>query len=235
MNSKIRFFLLAAGIGAVGVACSSSDDHAPPKTATAAVVAGAADTHCGTDVVTVDPNVCVAGDPSEAGADGGAGEADAGEAAGGDYGATLYGSEGDDDDCKYHVKWSAASGAPATASKGGLTLHALRPLHGGEEHGASGGADGGDVTFTVTLTNKADGTPVTGAPIDVEAFQSDTHPAPNTDQVSKEISPGTYTVGPVRFDVSGQWTVRFHIHDDCDDSETSPHGHAAFFMQITVQ
>jgi hypothetical protein len=126
------------------------------------------------------------------------------------YGPTMSNAEGDDDDCKYHVKWSVASGG--------------------------GSKTDGELTFTVTVTNKKDNSPVTQAPIDIEAFLDDTHPALNTDQVSTETStPGTYTVGPVAFDTSGKWTVRFHIHDDCDDSETSPHGHAAFFVQVDVK
>jgi hypothetical protein len=63
-------------------------------------------------------------------------------------------------------------------------------------------------------------------------FLNDTHPAPNTDQKSTEGPDGTYRVGPIRFDGKGQWTVRFHFHEDCDDSETSPHGHAAFFVSV---
>ena len=52
----------------------------------------------------------------------------------------------------------------------------------------------------------------TGA-VEIEAFLDDTHPSLNVEQTSNETTPGTYTVGPVRFDVSGKWTVRFHIHD----------------------
>ena len=50
----------------------------------------------------------------------------------GAYGSTMYGTEGDDDDCKYHVKWTAASVAMNK-----------------------------DVTFTVVATTKADCKPVT--------------------------------------------------------------------------
>ena len=185
---------LAVMVTALGqVSCKSDDKGAATRTATAAVVAGAQDAHCGTKVVTVNTAVCH-----------GAGNADAG-AGTSDYGDTMFNAEGDDDDCKYHLKWSAASGT------------------------------GGEVTYTLTLTNKSGNTPVTGAPIDIEAFLDETHPAPNTAQTSKETSsPGTYTVGPVAFDKSGKWTVRFHVHDECDDSKESPHGHAAFFMQVDV-
>ena len=47
-----------------------------------------------------------------------------------------------------------------------------------------------------------------------------------------ETSPGTYTYGPIRFDASGKWTVRFHLYEDCVDGDTSPHGHAAFFVTV---
>ena len=39
--------------------------------------------------------------------------------------------------------------------------------------------------------------------------------------------------GPVQFDAPGQWTVRFHLHDNCSDEPAdSPHGHAAFFIGV---
>jgi hypothetical protein len=209
--------LLSAIVGAP--ACHSDDHGVAAKTASAAAVVGAQDSHCGANVVTVDPAVCKqAAAEADAGADAGSGTSD--------YGPTMSNGEGDDDDCKYHLKW--ATGGTTTTTKT-LSLH---PLHGDEPH-ATG--DGADVTFTVTMTNKKDGSPLTGAPVDIEAFLDETHPALNSVQVSTEVSPGNYTVGPVRFDVSGKWTVRFHIHDECNDSETSPHGHAAFFAQIQVQ
>jgi hypothetical protein len=193
---------------AIVVACSSSDDHGTTPSATAAAIAGAPDAHCGTKVVEVDPASC-----------------NNAPAAAADYGPAMVGDEGDDDDCKYHIKWSAASGDTTTTAS-------IRPLH---ETTAGGTGTGGLVTFTVTLTAKKTGAPVTGAPITIEAFLDDTHPAPNTTQTVKETAPGTYRVGPVGFDVSGKWTVRFHVHDECKDSETSPHGHAAFFAQIDVK
>ncbi|HVU01939.1 MAG TPA: hypothetical protein VHE30_09315, partial [Polyangiaceae bacterium] len=63
-------------------------------TCTGGTVSGAADTHCGSTVQEV--GACMSGD-TDAGmmmGDGGMEE----EA------AVLYGTEGDDDDCKYHVK-----------------------------------------------------------------------------------------------------------------------------------
>jgi hypothetical protein len=136
---------------------------------------------------------------------------DAGTEMGSTYGPTMYDSEGDDDDCKYHVKWSST------------------PI--GENR---------DVTFTVVATTKVDGKPLgssTGAGADAnlqaEVYLDDKHPGPPTNQVATETAPGTYTIGPVRFDAAGQWTVRFHFYENCTDyASDSPHGHVAFFVQV---
>ena len=99
--------------------------------------------------------------------------------------------------------------------------------------------------FTVTLTNAVDGTPVTGIPqgVLIEAFiptdldascdNKSTHPSPSTGPLT-ETSPGSgiYS-GPIIFDAPGEWTVRFHIHEECADLlPTSPHGHAAFHVTV---
>jgi 5-hydroxyisourate hydrolase-like protein (transthyretin family) len=90
-----------------------------------------------------------------------------------------------------------------------------------------------DATFTVTATQKAAGTPATGANVDLEVFLNDTHPAPNSGQHTTENGNGTYTIGPVRFDAAGQWTIRFHLHEECaDEAPDSPHGHAAFYLHV---
>lgn len=31
---------------------------------------------------------------------------------------------------------------------------------------------------------------------------------------------------------AGQWTVRFHFFDVCIDGPTSPHSHAAFYVNV---
>ena len=117
--------------------------------------------------------------------------------------ATHDGTEADDDDCKYHAVFSDT------------------PLFVDQ-----------DATFTVVLTRKTDGTPVTGASPNLEIFLSDTHPAPNVGTTSTESPPGTYTLKPVQFDASGQWTVRFHFFEDCTDLDESPHGHVAFYVEV---
>lgn len=118
-----------------------------------------------------------------------------------------YNAEADDDDCKYHVKWSATNVAKNS-----------------------------DVTFTVNLTWKADGSAVTGgAGKDVtylEGFLSSMHPWPTTNYASKEVNPGEYTVGPVRFDEKGKWTVKFHFFGNCDDADDSKHGHVEFYVNV---
>jgi hypothetical protein len=121
-----------------------------------------------------------------------------------DYGATNYNSEANDDDCKYHVAFTET---PVQEN-----------IH---------------VSFTVTATTLIDGQPATGANTIAEVYLNDTHPAPNSGQVTTESPPGTYAVGPIVFDAPGQWTVRFHLHENCQDqTDDSPHGHAAFFISV---
>ena len=119
------------------------------------------------------------------------------------YGDTLFNAEGDDDECKYHVKLTST------------------PL-----------CEGSDVFFTITATNKSDGTPLTGAAPFVQLVFG-THLPPNTPQIAIEAPPGTYKVGPVKLDVAGQWTARFHFYENCDDTvPDSPHGHVAFYLGV---
>ena len=60
----------------------------------------------------------------------------------------MYGSAGNDDDCKYHVTWTAT------------------PIY-----------ENYDVYFTVVATFLTDNTPVMGANIYAEVFLNDTHAA----------------------------------------------------------
>ena len=156
-------------------------------------VSGPADTHCA-QTVTVDPNMCM----------GSGGTGGAGGMAIEEPNSVLYNDEGDDDDCKYHVKWSVMEKV----------------------------AQNTDLHFMIELTTKADGKPVTGAAPDIEAFLDETHPAPNTAQMPMEETGGMYHVGPVQFDKAGKWTARFHFFEDCMDMETSPHGHVGFYVNV---
>jgi hypothetical protein len=132
------------------------------------------------------------------------GSADAADDTGGsDYGPTMFNAEGDDDDCKYHMSF---------------TVDPVRKNQ--------------NVSFTVTVSTLASPAPAKGAAVRAEVYLDETHPAPNTDQKAVETSPGVYTVGPIEFDASGRWTVRFHFYEDCDDGEESPHGHAAFYIDV---
>ena len=44
---------------------------------------------------------------------------------------------------------------------------------------------------------------------------------------------GKHKIGPIHFDAAGQWTIRFHIYEECSELlETSPHGHVAFYIAV---
>jgi hypothetical protein len=122
-----------------------------------------------------------------------------------DFGATLYGTEGDDDDCKYHVTWSATE------------------IYLGE-----------NVTLTLTVTRKSDGSPVDeSAEPYAELELGDSHPGPGTGQTQKMKAPGVFQIGPVRFDKGGRWLVRFHLYEkNEEDDPVSPHGHVAFYVDV---
>ena len=156
------------------------------------VVSGAKDTHC--DGQTIQP-ASFYSCPST-------GSAMADEAE-----TVRYNDEADDDDCKYHVKWSATNVAENT-----------------------------DVNFTVDLTWKKDGTPVTGGAgrdtTYIEAFLTEIHPAPTTQYTSTEKSSGVYEIGPIHFDAKGRWTVKFHFFGNCDEADDSKHGHVEFYVQV---
>lgn len=175
------------GDGGVDVVVTSPDG------ATGGPVTGAADTHCteadgGKIVQPTNPAACIV----------------TGDAGSEELPGPMFNAEADDDDCKYHVKWSIS---PVTVNQ--------------------------DATVTVTVTKRTDGSPLTGAAPNAEIFLNDTHPAPNTAVKTTETGAGTYTIGPVQFDASGQWTMRFHFFETCTDvAEDSPHGHAAFFVAV---
>jgi hypothetical protein len=121
-----------------------------------------------------------------------------------DYGTTMYGSAGDDDDCKYYISWTAT---PIT--------------------------ENANTFFTVTALRLADMTPATCAGIRPDVSLSISHGVPAPANPSTEIAPGIYRVGPIKFDAKGIWTVRFHLFEECSDApEDSPHGHAAFYVNV---
>lgn len=213
MISRLAAFVSLASLALAGLlsgaACSSSGSGTTgtggQSAGTGGPVDGPADAHCGTKSQVVNAQNC--NPPPGTGGGGGGASAGTTTGAGGDaseYGPTLPNAEADDDDCKYHVKWTATDIRQNT-----------------------------DVTFTVVATTKADGKPLAAGEMDIEAFLNDTHPAPNSDTQVTEPQTGTYTMGPVKFDGPGKWTVRFHIHENCVDlTEDSPHGHVAFFVNV---
>ena len=194
-----------------GAACSSSglgSTGTGGSAGTGGPVEGPADTHCGAKSQVVNAASC---NPPPGGAGGGGSATSTGAGgttgAGGDaseYGPTRPNAEADDDDCKYHLKWTATDIRQNT-----------------------------DVTFTAIASTKADGKPLAAGDLTIEAYLTDTHPAPNSDTKITESPAGTYAIGPIKFDAPGKWTVRFHIHEDCVDlTEDSPHGHVAFFVNV---
>ncbi len=200
--NKAFFGVIVGGFAVV--ACSSSSSTGSVSQGADGVTkcsdgTASCDTHCGSKVQPVDPAVCH--DP-ETGDDG---DSDAGvDTSASDFGATMYGSEGDDDDCKYHVKWSA-----------------------------TGVGENQNVTFHVNAVVKSDGSPLTGAKPYTETFLDSATPAPDAPTQTTETGGGNYDIGPIKFDKPGKWTVRFHFYGDCTDgSEESQHGHAAFYVTV---
>jgi len=167
---------------------------------------GAADTHCDPGIVQPTSQASCAGLDVDAFTDVDAGVPDC------EYGAPLFGASGDDDDCKYHFAWSST---PICQGRAG-------------------------VFFTVVVTSKVDGSPVTGADMRAETFipggtacdAIPMHTGPNSFVHLREGPLGTY-VGPIEFDHTGEWNVRFHVFESCSDVPAeSPHGHVAF--RVTV-
>lgn len=192
--------LLIGGILLVGTGCQSNPDPVGPS---GGPVVGALDVHCqGANGPIIQPVNASSCHPMFDMAS--SGMADMGAAQVSEYGETQYNAEGNDDDCKYRVKFSVNS-----ARKGGQS------------------------TITTTITNLATNQPVSGAMTRAEVFLSDIHPAPNSGADTTESAPGTYVIGPIQFDASGRWTVRFHYFEDCSDNvEDSPHGHIAFYVDV---
>lgn len=196
MKMRFRTLVLCALAGAVG--CTNNTTSTPADMTALSpggFISGAVDTHCVIDGgMTMNPT-------SQASCKY---KPDGGGDAAPDYGDTMYNSEGNDDDCKYHVKVTSIPVYQST-----------------------------DTTFTVVATRTVDGMPLTGAGTMAEVFLGDTHSGITANMTTTESPPGTYKVGPVQFDKSGKWTIRFHFYEDCYDyADDSPHGHAAFYVNI---
>jgi hypothetical protein len=210
---------------------SSGSGSGAVATVANGVVPGPVDAHCADRPLGVsDPSICLVSGaspgPSAGGADSGASPSGAAGlgTAGADcnlshdsgYGDTLYNASGADDDCKYDVTWSATA------------IQKSQPF-----------------TLTVTATDKT-----TGAPLDsitdqapgkpalsrIEPFMpcEPSHLAPTSDYAAPvtRLGPGKFAVGPVVFDESGRWVVRYHFYEECLNNVTTPHAHIAFFVDV---
>jgi hypothetical protein len=195
-SALLSTFLSLALAPALAACGGDDDDDGATCTTAGGAVAGDPDLHC-TENQAIDPAACDAEEP-----DAGPKEGDAGEEEP-EFGETLFGAEGDEDECKYHVSWTST------------------PI-----------CQNADVTFTVNANTTVDQAAVTDAQPYIEAFLDETHPAPNSDSNFTDKGDGTYEIGPIRFDAPGRWTVRFHFFGECADLDESPHGHVAFFVDV---
>jgi len=218
-----------AGCTPLALGCFTDEGaYATPATKACASAGGpgvgAADTHCdGVTPQAVNTASCSILDAGPApgedagSAEGGAASEDAGAPGpcgenSADYGTTMWGSQGKDDDCKYQVSYTAS---PICENNGTYFI------------------------VTASYLARSDA-PLTGACTFAEICLSNTHPAPPADSTPPQGSqqvvegpPGTYTIGPVVFDAPGDWTVRFHFNEVCCDiANDSPHGHAAFHVSV---
>lgn len=90
-----------------------------------------------------------------------------------------------------------------------------------------------DVTFTLTMKKRTDHSAVTGAGPSLEVLDPAGIPAAEGSATASETSPGVYKITPIHFNKKGKWTIRFHFFESCSDTpEDSPHGHAAFFINV---
>jgi hypothetical protein len=146
------------------------------------------------------------GGDSGAGGDGGAPDAgDIGNCGDLAYGPTMDNNWGADDDCKYDIMWTST------------------PI-----------CENQPVYFVVQASKRTDNSPLTGANARPDVVLNCGHPITNLPRdPSPEIAPGVYVVGPIVFDTPGKWVFRFHFNEDClDEAPDSPHGHAAFYVQV---
>ena len=202
---------LLAAAAALGLACSDDDVAGGGECVGgdgAVASTGAADAHCvaddGSEITQVIGMCATGAAPEEEEEEGEEHEHDEEE----EEHPILSGREADDDDCKYHVRFEN-------------TCVAVNE----------------PVTFTLSLTRKFDGMPGTGTvPENPEVYPEDdlTHFSPSIGSITaSEGPPGTYEIGPIVFDRSGRWVIRFHYFENCSDlPEDSPHGHVAFYIDV---
>jgi hypothetical protein len=185
------------------VGCSSSSDSSGTCASGGGPVAGSLDDHC------VDSSGApVTQTIGVCAADGSSmGTSMGGQTGGSEDFVVRYSNAAYDDDCKYSVSFQNSCVALNTP-----------------------------VTFNVTLKRKADGSAATGAdPNSPEIYMADdaSHISPSNNIKAPEAPAGTYAIGPIVFDKSGRWVVRFHFFESCSDvPDDSPHGHVAFYIDV---
>jgi hypothetical protein len=201
--------LLAFAFVALGFGCSSTSST-PPIDGGVGIVPGAADDHCvGVAPILTTQASCHVGAGADASAPGGDDGGASDDAGAEEPPPIKFGAESDDDDCKYHVKFSTT---PVVVNT--------------------------NLTFNVTVTKLAENNaPATNAALTLESYLADNafHPIPNNNTKTTETpaNSGKYVVTPIKFDASGRWVVRFHLYESCDDIlEDSPHGHVAFYFDV---
>lgn len=202
---RLRWALGALALAAVGgSACSDEDtDVAGQCIGGDGTVAGTNDDHC-IDASGAQIANLIGACSTSAGEEGEDHEHEEGEE---EEHPVLFGREADDDNCKYHVRFENSCIA--------VNL---------------------PVTFTLSLTRLFDGAPGAGTvPSNPEIFLADDlgHISPSNDITATEGPSGTYAIGPVVFDRSGRWVVRFHYFDNCREAPPdSPHSHVAFYIDV---
>jgi hypothetical protein len=202
----LLLFPLSVVVVAMGTACSSTSGTTVVDGG-AGIVPGEADNHCvGMEPIVVNQASChaTATDAGTSSDDGGASD----DGGGMEQLPVHFGSEADDDDCKYHASFTTTP----------VLVNA-------------------NVTFNVTVTHLSGGAPATNADVVLEAYLADNlfHVIPNNGTKTTETPSGSgkYVMKPIKFDQSGRWVVRFHFYETCDDIlEDSPHGHVAFYYDV---
>jgi hypothetical protein len=201
--------VLVAGSCLVAPACSNDDSASPPTNGTMCagssgpVEDGAVDMHC-IDASGNAINQTIGKCETESNT----GQAGAGGATQDETYDVHTTSSAQDDDCKYNVSFTV----------GCITVN--QP-----------------VTFAVKVVKRAaPGGPMTGDdPNSPEVyFASDpSHITPSNQINAPEGPAGTYRIGPIVFDESGRWVIRFHLNEECSDiPDDSPHGHVAFYIDV---
>ncbi len=216
---------------------SSSSGTSSSSGALGGPLVGPTDAHCWDTAGAVDGGTTFSAQPTDLSScdvtDGGPDfNLDAG-APGSLYGPTRYNTQANDDDCKYAVSWRStpiARNVPVTfwfttqyATNGLPVTGMVTTPDGGPAIPSCLGSEAPQVYFEVAgdpdggLANHVNPATVSGVPI-----------------AETPAGSGVYRIGPAAFfDEAGLWYIRFHFDAACCDTlPTSPHGHAAFYIDV---